>query len=429
MGNGNCDRAPAKGSQVPPNGWRRGAPHRAGGAVSGRRIMVMVDPPIPNRFEGIARFAHERGWRLTLANRLVRAPRGWTGDGALVTLRHDPAAVRFAEDLMRRGIPVVDLTYHRPDIDVPRAIPDYTASGRLAAAHFAEHGLKRVAWFSTEWSNVQRLFYEGLAGCATAKESLQDGMALARPSCRNPGAGLRIVLSEFMPRSRLDDPDRFAAALGPRLQALPKPAGILAYNDEEAARLAALCLDIGIQVPEEIAILGIGNDAFLCENQPVPISSVDDELGRAAYEAAALLERLMDGEPPPASPVLVPCTRIVARRSTDTLATESPVLRKALELLFADLRRVPSIPQIATAIGVSRATLDRLFLRELGHPAHAELLRGRLAEARRLLIETDLPVAEISVACGFCNPGYFAVAFARAEGATPAKWRRGYRRN
>ena len=373
--------------------------------------MLMIDPPIPNRFEGIARFARERGWRMTLANRLARTPRGWAGDGALVTLRRDPAAVRFAEDLTRRGIPVVDLTLHRPDIAVPRAVPDYKCAGHLAARHFANLGLKRAAWFSTEWSNVQSLFCEGL----------EEGMGAA---ATKRGRTERIILSELLPKSRLDDPDRFAATLGPRLRALPKPTGLLAYNDEEAARLLSLCLDMGLKVPEEIAILGIGNDTFLCENQPVPLSSVDDELERSGYEGAALLERLMEGEPPPDSPVLVPCVRVVARRSTDTLATDSPVLRRALELLSADLRRVPSIPQIAKAAGVSRATLDRLFMRELGRPAHAELLRRRLAEARELLRETTLPVAEISDACGFCNPGYFAVAFTRAEGATPAKWRR-----
>jgi len=369
-----------------------------------RHVMLMIDPPIPQRFDGIMRHARERGWRLTLANRLVRAPMGWAGDGALVTLRRDAAVVRFAEDLLRRGIPVVDLTLHRPDIAVPRAVPDYAGAGRLAARHFADIGLKRAAWFSTEWSNVQRLFHAGLS----------EGLA-APPE--------RFVLSELVPRSRLDDPDRFAAAMGPRLRALPKPAGLLAYNDEEAARLLALCADEGLQVPEEIAVLGIGNDAFLCENQPVPLSSVDDELEKSGRAGAELLETLMDGGPPPPGPVLVPCTRVWARRSTDTFATGSAVLRRALEILTSRLASPPSMVQLSEEVGVSRATLDRLFLRELGRPAHAELLRRRLAKAKELLREGDLSVGKISETCGFCNPGYFAAAFARAEGVPPRAWR------
>ena len=371
-----------------------------------RHVLLMIDPPIPARFEGIGRFAREHGWRLTLANRLVRAPRGWSGDGAIVTLRDDPAVLRFAEGLRAKGIPVVDVTYHRPEVAIPRAIPDYRGAGLVAARHFLDIGLKRAAWFSTSWSNVQRLFNEGL----------KEGMG-------ERGEVERFVLSEFLPRSRLDDPDRFAAALAPRLRALPKPVGILAYNDEEAARISALCLDIGIQIPEEVAILGIGNDSFLCENQSVPISSVIDNLDRNGYEGAALLARLMDGAPAPESPIVVPCGGVRARRSTDTLAVESPVLREAIRLLTERLDNPPGINRIAQLAGVSRATLDRLFLRELGRPPHAELLRRRLAKARELLRDTNLPAAEISTRCGFCNPGWFSATFAKAAGLPPLRWR------
>ena len=373
--------------------------------------MLMIDPPIPNRFDGIMRYARERGWRLTLSNRLVRAPRGWAGDGALVTLRGENMATHFAEDLVRRGVPVVDLTLHRPDMAVPRAVPDYQGAGRLAAEYFAGIGIKRTVWFSTQWSNVQRLFHDGLS----------HGMA-GVPGSEPPA---RFVLSEMVPRARLDDPDRFAAALAPRIAALRKPVGVLAYNDEEATRLLALCLDSGFKVPEEVAVMGIGNDVFLCENQAVPLSSVDDELELCGYEGAKLLDALMDGAPPPPAPVVVPCRRLFARRSTDFLATESPVLRKALSILSERIAAPPSMVQLSEECGVSRATLDRLFMRELGRPAHAELLRRRIEKAKELLRGGRLSVGDVSRECGFCNPGYFAAAFFRAEGVTPRKWRSG----
>ena len=51
--------------------------------------MLMIDPPIPARFNGIAAFAREHQWHLTVANRLVHAQSGWHGDGALITVRND----------------------------------------------------------------------------------------------------------------------------------------------------------------------------------------------------------------------------------------------------------------------------------------------------------------------------------------------------
>lgn len=368
--------------------------------------MIMINPPIPLRFDGIVRFAREHGWHLTIANRLVRAPSGWNGDGALVTLRGDPETSKFVEGLQKAKIPVVDLTLYMPETDIPRVIPDYFSAGRLAAEHFADIGLKHVAWFSTMWTNVHSLFFDGV-------------------STRWPKAK-RIILSNLLPKSKLDDVDRFAQAIGPKLAQLPKPIGILTYNDEEATRILSLCLELGLRVPDEVAILGIGNDTFLCENQPVPLSSVIDDLDRNGYMAAELLEKLMNGEPPPEKPLLVPCGGLATRRSTDLFAVESPVLRKALNILKKSLKNTPSTMQLAEKVGTSRATLDRLFASEIGHSMHSEVLRMRLARSKLLLAEGKKSVAEIAAQCGFCNSGHFISVFRKSLGTTPAKWRQEY---
>ncbi len=368
-----------------------------------RQVILMINPPIPQRFNGIVRFAREHGWHLTIANRLVRAPSGWNGDGALVTLRGDTRTSRFVEGLLKASIPVVDLTYYMPEMHVPRVTPDYFSAGCIAADHFAEIGLRHVAWFSTIWTKVHRLFFKGLSS------RWKDAR--------------RIVLTDFIAKAKLDDVDLFAKAMGPKLVALPKPIGILTYNDEESARLLSLCLELGLHVPDEISILGIGNDTFLCENQPVPLSSVIDDLELNGYEAAKLLDRLMDGEPFPKNPILVPCRGLVARQSTDTLAVDNPTLRKALNMLKASLANPPSAVQLAEAIGVSRATLNRLFASELGRSMHREVTRMRLAMSKKMLVDGKKTVSEIAFACGFCNPGHFVNAFKKAVGVPPAKWR------
>ena len=54
-----------------------------------RQVMLMITPPLPQMLDGIVRYAREHSWRLILANRFLRAPNDWDGDGALVTLRED----------------------------------------------------------------------------------------------------------------------------------------------------------------------------------------------------------------------------------------------------------------------------------------------------------------------------------------------------
>ena len=52
-----------------------------------RSVLLLISPAYPPRLQGIARFARTHGWHLMIEDRLARLPRGWTGDGALVTLR------------------------------------------------------------------------------------------------------------------------------------------------------------------------------------------------------------------------------------------------------------------------------------------------------------------------------------------------------
>ena len=364
----------------------------------------MINPPIPLRFDGILKYAREHNWHLTLANRLVRAPRGWNGDGALITLRGDVETSRFVEGLVKAHIPVVDLTSYMPEVNVPRVIPDYMSAGRLAGAHFAEVGLKRVAWFSTIWTNVHSLFFDGL-------------------SERWPKPP-KIVLSSLVPKTKLDDVDRFANVMSPRLLALPKPVGILTYNDEEAARILALCIELGIKVPDEIAILGIGNDTFLCENQSVTLSSIDQNLERGGYEAATLLDGLMEGKPPPRTPILVPPAGIVTRQSTDTRAVADPTLRHALELIGDNLSRPYGADQLADALDLPRFKVDRLFAAGLGRSVGAEILRQRLTRAKLLLKNSEATLATIARQTGFCHASYLSNTFKRESGLTPRDWRK-----
>lgn len=98
-----------------------------------RNVLVMVSPMSFPRTEGIARHAREHDWNLMIQDRLGYHPLAWNGDGVIATIRSDPVTFSCISRLMKRGIPVVDLTISRPDVAVPRVTSDHTAIGRLAA--------------------------------------------------------------------------------------------------------------------------------------------------------------------------------------------------------------------------------------------------------------------------------------------------------
>jgi LacI family transcriptional regulator len=219
---------------------------------------------------------------------------------------------------------------------------------------------------------------------------------------------------------------RWFAAL---LRNTPKPLGILCNETKDAARVLAECRFIGLAVPEEIAIIGVGDDPMLCENQSVPLSCILQNGGQIGWEAAALLARLMDGAAPPDGPLLIPPAGIAVRTSTECEAASDPLVAKALALVAQNLSRPWGVEQLAAEMGVSPASLNRRFKADRGRAPGEEIQRQRLVRAKALLRDTDLPLADIAARCGICNAPYLSNRFRRETGFSPRDWRRTIRNN
>ena len=369
-----------------------------------KNVLVMVSPMSFPRTEGIARYAREHDWNLMIQDRLGYHPLAWNGDGVIATIRSDPVTFSCISRLMKRGVPVVDLTISRPDVAVPRVTSDHTAIGCLAAEHFRERNFRNAVWFSTGWGEVHAMRFKGL----------QEGLERAP---------LKWVLAESLPTSRQNDWSSFTKWLRGAFAAAPKPVAALTYDEADGARLLNAALELDISVPEELAILTIGDNRTICENQSVPLSSIDQNLERGGYEAAALLDRLMSGQRPPKKPILVPPLGVVVRRSTEVIAVSDPTVRKAMEFISKRLAQPIGSPQIADALGVRRPILDALFREHLCHSVGEEIRRQRFARAKLLLETTNMSVAAIAAETGYCSPSHLANTFRDATGVSPRAWR------
>jgi len=371
-------------------------------------VLLLVTPSSPGRFKGISDFAKTHGWHLTVADRLTHSLDGWTGDGALVTLRDDRDTLRQVNSLRRKGIPVVDLSLSRPDIRLPRVAGDNPAIGRLAAEHFRSRHFRNTAWFSTGWGNQHELRCNGFSS------------ALDAPP--------RRWVWELTPnRTKSDDWKSLSRWLAKLLAKSEKPIGVFTFDDADASRVESAALAGGLSIPDDVAILGAGDDEPLCEAQIVAISSVQHDLERIGCEGARLLDAIMHGKPPPSKAKLIPPRGITERASTDTLAVSSGLGRRARDIYIGELANPPSTEILATRLGVSRATLDRALAADIGISPAKLLARLRLDEAKRLLRTSGLSVSEIAYKVGYCNPAYFVNTFRRATGSPPRTWREGNR--
>ncbi|MBR1837684.1 MAG: helix-turn-helix transcriptional regulator, partial [Kiritimatiellae bacterium] len=107
----------------------------------------------------------------------------------------------------------------------------------------------------------------------------------------------------------------------------------------------------------------------------------------------------------------------------DAVATADPLVRDAISFISAHLGESFGTSQIAARLGVSQDVLHDRFVAELGHAAGAEILRRRLAAAKRMLAATDLAAREIADRTGFSSPSHFSNAFRAATGLAPRAWR------
>ena len=371
-----------------------------------KSVLLLITPSSPGRFTGIAAYAREHGWHLTVADRLTHTFRGWSGDGALVTLRDDDSIVDYARSLRRRHIPVVDLSASRPEIALPRVAGDNPAIGRLAAAHFHSRNFHNLAWFSTSWGHQHAERFQSFSESNSSPTALWCWQKVSESA-------------------RSDDWHALSRWLSTQLKAAPKPLGIFCYDDADASRVESVAMEIGLNIPDEVAILGTGDDIPLCEAQAIPISSIRHDLEQNGREGAILLDHLMnfgyDARKLPA-PRYLPPRGVAERQSTDAFAASSPIVKAAIEIYRTELKNPPSTEMLAERLHISRATLDRAFAAEGTISPAQMLIKLRLHAAKRLLKTTTLPLNEISARCGYCNPAYFTNTFIKFEKVPPRVW-------
>ena len=371
--------------------------------TGGRSVLAMISSPVASRIDGVSRFAREHGWHLMFQDRMGLAhPFDWIGDGVIATIRGDKRELAFLHHLAKLGVPIVDLTFACPDFPCARVSCDHVADARLAAEHFLEHNYRSLVFFSIDWGNVQERLYRGFS------EKTAVG---------------RWVFSLDCPKVRWNDWGAVSRWLEGKFASAGKPLGALTYAQGEAVQLLTAAQRLGIRVPEDFGIIAGGEDKVLLENQPVPITAVDSDMGRGAYEAAALLQRLMDGEPMPSQVVEIPPKRIIERRSTDATVATDPLVCAAIEHFVAGLQSGVNVESAAQFLGVSRNTLNRRITAELGHSASAELQRQRLMLAKRLLADSNNKVGYVARMCGFSSASHLGSALRADCGLSPMAFR------
>lgn len=366
------------------------------------------------RDERIVEVGRRQGWRMIDLNLFDKGelPPDIVPEGAIIA--HPPY---WPSKLPSRnlGYPVVQVgsspTPH--EIDTPSVFEDMNAAGCLAAEHFAERGFRHVGFLGYAPGDDNKPLIDSLT--SRASELGMEGRFLGLPRfSRKDDVSIR-----FEKKRRIRN--RQIAEL---LRDAPKPMGLLTFNDRMAARICTICQLNGLSVPDEVAILGHGNSAIICESAPVRLSSIQIVGKEFADAVAKLLQHLMDGGTAPTSPVMIAPKGIIVRESTDVFEAGDVAAAQAVRYLWQNCHRNIGVSDVANELGISRRSLEYRFRKAVGRSLNEELRRRRLERCANLLETTELPVAEIVKMVGFSSESYLYAAFRHAYGMTPKSYRR-----
>lgn len=375
------------------------------------KVALLVDTSSTwgrNVIAGVISYTRTHGrWNIFVEARgmeeAMQLPRGWMGDGVIARV----GSATMAAHLHSKRIPVVNVSgIELRGSTFPQVSTNLVASARLAADHFLERGFRHFAYFSLS----------GLDYVTRHQQAFMDAVKSAGGDFASltvkPQAGAE-------PDWRLD-----LVKLGEWVKSLPKPVAVLCWNASGAREMIFACQEVGLQVPEEVAVLSQSDDDVLCEAAQIGISGVRVAATVIGFQAAKLLDQLMRGNKPPKQPLSIPPLSIASRQSTDTLAVRDPALVKALGFIRQQATLPVLVSDVAKHAGVSRRALERKFLEVLLRTPAEELRRHQLDRVRQLLTETDLPMPIVAEKSGFGSQAYLSAVFRKHFNQTPMRYRR-----
>jgi LacI family transcriptional regulator len=276
----------------------------------------------------------------------------------------------------------------------------------MAVDYFLDRGFRRLAY----------------CGLDDMYWSVRRGEAFRRKAAR---AGCEICVYEQPRAGRLHTDEQEWPALADWLRSLPKPTALLACNDDRNKQVLAACKMAGLDVPDDIAILGVDNDDLVCELEYPQLSSIALSVEAAGYAAATLLDDLMTGRKTGRTreQIVVSPLYIVERQSTDVLATEDREVAAGLRFIREHVAAGIQVGDVAEAVSLSRRALQQRFRRVLGRSIHDEIKQTRIDLMARMLVSTNRPIGEIARALQCTEVKNIARYFRQRTGLTPAQYR------
>jgi LacI family transcriptional regulator, galactose operon repressor len=372
------------------------------------KIILMLEPLggyVKGILEGILKYSNIYGpWAF------YREPEGLHGILPYLDMKKADGMIGFvsetkykdhAKKIIKSGIPTIAIEYEEQIKGLPEIKCDSYAVGKMVAEYFLERGFVNFAY----------------CGISEVPCSLERKQGFSETITQ---AGYETFFYEHSRHSWFREKCQWDWLTG-----IPKPLALMGYNDNCGRFAIEACKNMGLRIPDDIAVMGTDNDEFVTGLASPPLSSVVLGTEKAGYQAAELLDKLMSGKEKNAEQkIIVKPTHVVTRQSTDIIAISDAETSKAIQFIREHSREAIQVAEVADSVALSRRALEKRFNKYLGRSIHYEIKRVRIKEIKRMLIETALPVSRIAMLLGFPDTNKISRYFREEMGQTPLAFRR-----
>jgi len=383
-----------------------------------RRVMMAMVWEEKGHRVGVARYAREAGWFMNHAiPGMEQRLEDWKPDG-LITQLHGNAR-KFVNTVKNMTVPIVELSNYLPKLHVARVWPDWYQAGQMAADHFIEREFQNLAYIGHRSGSEYhtRSYLRGYSDRAEESghtihtifidELTTDSNLKSHQYLRDEtSAGYRNWFS-----AHIDD--------------IPKPLGIFVSDLAYCIDLVEGCLEAGIKIPEDVAVITLADYPIESELTVIPLTSISMDYEKQGYEAAKLLDLLMDNGQMPNEPVYVSPKPIIARESTDIQAVSDRDVAVVLGYIKHNLHSNSlSVAEIIRETGIPQGKLYYAFMKHIGRPLADHITFLRLEKAKELLAGTNMKANEIGQTCGFTDLKHFRRSLKRFTGLGPREYKK-----
>jgi len=315
--------------------------------------------------------------------------------------------VKGIEKIIKTGLPTVIDVHIRNRSGVANIVTRSQKIGFMAADHFLSCGLKNFAFCGfddCQWSVARgrgfdrRLRKEGFNACHYRQP-------------RSPKQRLWYKEQGFIIKW---------------LQSLSKPVGIMACNDDRGQHIIDTCKIAGIGIPQEVVVIGVDNDWLQCNLMDPPLSSIAMNFEGAGYEAAAVLDKMMEGRKARKT-IYVEPLYIATRQSTDITAVDDKEVAQAARFIHQNARENIQVDDVVDFVCLSRRSLERRFKNSLNSSIYREIKKTRMELIEKMLLETNFSILQIAKNLNYSGVDSMVRSFRNQTGTTPLAYRKKHR--